>query len=130
MLFKIIKSSPDGLCHNGELYPLQDVFAEVLFSKGWVDTKAMHDSIKTWAAKCQPGDVFCTSVSAIIAVQPERLAEYDKCPHCDFAGVDYGDLVVNEDAAIEQKVKCLGCGRQWVDIFALVKQTPINGNSE
>jgi hypothetical protein len=55
-----------------------------------------------------------------------RTAGSEVCPYCkadnDMCGmnIEYGDLDPVEDGDIQQEVKCLQCGRRWMDIYRLV----------
>jgi len=48
-----------------------------------------------------------------------------ECPYCkveiDIDTVECGELDPVEDGDIEQTVKCLKCGRRWMDVFRLVE---------
>jgi C4-type Zn-finger protein len=43
------------------------------------------------------------------------------CPYCkaDMDEFDYEEPEPVEDGSIQQKVKCLVCGRRWMDVFTL-----------
>lgn len=108
MRFKVLKSSMDGISGGSSYFnSIDDVLREV----------------RKWAKKARPGDVYCTQVTAIVAVAVDRLdrAE-DVCHHCGHEGLQYGALSPVEDGNIEQDVCCPGCGERWMDVFTLSEQ--------
>ena len=124
MRFIILKSSFDGISGGAATYTdIEEILREIRFHKGWDSLKELHDSIRKWFAVCRPGDVFCTQVTAIVATSINPLDyEVDICPHCDYEGLDYGDLQPVESGDIEQEVECPNCSERWIDVFTLTEQ--------
>lgn len=124
MKFKVLKSSMDGISGGAsEFTKVDDVLREISYHKGWPTLNDLHASILKWSYKARPGDVYCTQVTAIVAVAVDRLDRADDvCHHCGHEGLDYGDLDAVEDGDIEQRVKCPGCGERWMDVFTLTEQ--------
>lgn len=80
----------------------------------------MHACIKKWAKTANPGDVYQTAVSIIVARSFDRdLNEVSECPACGSDDLDYGDFEAVESGDIEQTGWCLKCGEQWQDVFVL-----------
>lgn len=129
MRFKVIKSSLDGISGGASSFAtIEEVMREVSYYKGWPTLKDLHDSILNWSLKAQPGDVYCTQVTAIVAVAVDPLDRADDvCHHCGHEdGLDYGDLNPVEGGNIEQIVKCPQCGERWMDVFTLSEQRPLS----
>lgn len=125
MRFKVLKSSLDGISGGAsDFATIDDVLREVSYHKGWPSLKDLHASILKWSLKAHPGDVYCTQVTAIVAVAVDRLNRADDvCHHCGHEeGLDYGDLDPVEGGDIEQMVKCPQCGERWMDVFTLTEQ--------
>ena len=130
MMFKVLKSSFDGISggessHNS----IDTVLQEVSYHKGW-DTKAkLHKAIRAWSKNAHPGSVFCTQVTAIVAVAIEPGAHSeDECTECGHEGMDYEEFSPVEDGSIEQRVTCPECGRRWKDVFVICERrelTPV-----
>jgi hypothetical protein len=128
MRFKVLKSSTDGISGGASDYAtIDEVLREVSYHKGWPSLKDLHAAILKWSYKAHPGDVFCTQVTAIVAVAVDRLdrAE-DVCHHCGHEGMGYGELSPVEDGNIEQEVCCPGCGERWMDVFTLSEQRTLS----
>jgi hypothetical protein len=128
MRFKIIKSSLDGISGGASDYTsISDVLREINYSKGWSSIKELHESILKWAVNARPGDVYCTQVTAVIAVAVDHLSRVDdECRHCGEEGLDYDELSPVEGGDIEQRVKCPHCGERWVDVFTLSEQRKLS----
>ena len=47
-----------------------------------------------------------------------HFARPDNCPYCGHADIE-GDNVDIEDKLAQQRVRCLGCSRQWWDVYRL-----------
>lgn len=124
MKFKVIKSSFDGICGGESRFDsIDEVLREVAYSKGWISQAEMHEAIRKWAKQCRAGDVFCTHVTAIVAVGPSRPDRVeDECPNCLHKGLEYGEIDGTEDGDLEQLVSCPSCCRRWVDTFTLSDQ--------
>lgn len=124
MIFKVLKSSFDGICGGESRYDkIEDILSEISYHKGWPSIEELHKAIKKWAKKCHPGDVFSTQVTAIVAVAVDRLnRQDDECHHCGCDGMDYEAPEPVEGGDIEQKVKCPHCGERWIDVFGLIEQ--------
>jgi DNA-directed RNA polymerase subunit RPC12/RpoP len=124
MRFKILKSGLDGISGGESAYStIDDVLREVSYHKGWPSREALHTSILKWSNEARPGSVFCTQVTAIVAVAVDQLNRVDdECHHCGHEGLDYGDFDPVESGDIEQEVKCPECGERWMDIFTLTEQ--------
>lgn len=124
MRFKVLKSSLDGISGGASDYnDIKSVLREICHHKGWPSLKALHDSIKKWAKKARPGDVYTTQVTAIVVVAEDTF-EYqdDICPYCGAEGLDYQDFDPVEGGQIEQKVSCRHCDKCWLDVFSLTEQ--------
>jgi hypothetical protein len=69
MQFKVLKSSFDGICGGESLYAtIDEALKEVCYHKGWDSVAQLHAAIRKWAAQAEPGSVFYTQVTAIVAV--------------------------------------------------------------
>lgn len=124
MRYKVLKSSLDGISGGASSFAsIDDVLREIAYHKGWPSVEALHASIREWSAVAKPGDVFCTQVTAIVAVAIDSLdVEDDVCPHCGHEGLDYGDMDPVEGGDVEQKVECPACGARWQDVFTLTER--------
>lgn len=122
MRFKVLKSSLDGISGGQSSYTsIKEVLREIIWYKGWDSREQLHESIRKWSENCQPGSVFTTQVTAIIAVGIESgIRVDDECTECGHEGLDYQDLDPVEDGGIQQEVSCPGCGLHWMDKFVLV----------
>ena len=131
MQFRVLRSSLDGISGGESVFTaIDDVLRQVSYFKGWSSLNQLHASILKWAATANPGDVYCTQVTAIVAVAVNSLSRADDvCHHCGREeGLDYGDLDPVEAGDIEQVVECPGCGERWMDVFALVEQRALCRN--
>jgi hypothetical protein len=124
MRYKVLKSSLDGISGGASDYTtIDDVLREVSYHKGWPSLKDLHASILKWSYSARPGDVYCTQVTAIVAVAVDRLNRADdECHHCGHEGLDYEELSPVEGGDIEQRVACPECGERWMDVFTLSEQ--------
>jgi ribosomal protein S27AE len=125
MRFKVLKSSLDGISGDASTYAaIDEVLREVSYYKGWPSLQDLHAAILKWSQNAHPGSVFCTQVTAIVAVAVDRLDQADGvCPRCGYdEGLDYGELDPVEGGDIEQRVKCPECGERWMDVFTLSEQ--------
>jgi len=122
MKFKVLKSSMDGISGGASDYAtIDDVLREISFYKGWPSLKALHNAIRKWSHNARPGGVFCTQVTAVVAVAVDRLdsPDDDLCPHCGHDGLDYDDVEPVEGGDFEQRVSCPRCGERWIDVYSL-----------
>jgi hypothetical protein len=130
MRFKVIKSSFDGISGCESLYEsVKAVLCEVSYHKGWDSKEKLHAAIKKWAKDAEPGSVFYTAVTAIVAVGIGSSQREDNiCHHCDYEdGLDYGEMDGVEGGNIEQTVSCTECGKRWIDVFVLADQRELSG---
>ena len=128
MRFKVIKSSFDGISGCEYLYEsIDEVVREVAYHKGWDSKEKLHAAIKKWAKTAEPGKVFYTAVTAIVAVGiGSSQREEDICHHCMYEdGLDYKELEPTSDGTIEQTVSCPECNKRWIDVFVLAEQKEI-----
>jgi hypothetical protein len=122
MHYVILKSSLDGISGGTSRYTsINEVLREISYHRGWDSREQLHTAIRFWAEHDpQPGSVFCTQVTAIVAVGLERgIHADDECTECGHQGMDYGELAPMESGDIEQEVSCSQCGRRWMDVFVL-----------
>lgn len=125
MRFKVLKSSFEGFSVVTS-DSIDAALREIFFFKGWESKEKLHAAIRKWAEVARPGDVFCTQVTAIVAVAVSKFEQAeDVCPHCDQTGLDYDEFDATEDGNVEQRVGCPHCGRRWVDVFILAEQRPL-----
>lgn len=123
MKFKVLKSGPDGLSGGESNYAtIDDVLRQIAYHKGWSTLDDLHASIRKWAKKARPGDVFCTHSTAVVVsgIDPVDLDD-GVCRHCGCDHLDYDELEPGEDG-IRQKVSCSDCGKRWADIFTWTEQ--------
>lgn len=79
MLYKVLKSSFDGISGGESKFTsIDDVLREISYHKGWPSLKALHASILKWSVNASPGDVYCTQVTAIVAVAVDCLSRSDE----------------------------------------------------
>lgn len=135
MRFKVLKSGLDALSGGASLYAtIDEALKEVFFYRGWPTPEALHEAIRKWATQARPGDVFCTQVSAVVAVSGvgHSTRNDGECPECLAVGLEYGELLaVNPDAPgvdLVQEMECPECGHRWQDVFVLVEQRPLGKN--
>jgi hypothetical protein len=124
VVYRILKSSMDGISGGESWYAsIDDVLRQVSYHVGWPSLKALHDSIRKWSVKAKLGDIYCTQVTAIVAVGVgTAYRDDDMCHHCGYEGLEYGELEPIDGGEIEQRVECPGCSERWVDVFALTEQ--------
>ena len=123
MRFKVLKSSLDGISGGAYSYDtVYEVLREVSYHNGWPTLKDLHSAILDWSRVARPGDVFCTQVTAIVAVANRLSRVDDICFHCGSDGLEYGDIEPVEDGNIEQVIRCAKCGERWQDVFSLIEQ--------
>lgn len=127
MRFKVLKSSADGICGGDATYDdIENVLWEIFCYKGWNSVEDLHEDIQQWAKRCEPGDVFRTQASVIVAIVSDRLPySDDTCPRCHDANMDYGNFSV-EEGDIEQEVRCLACGAHWIEVFTFSGRRYLN----
>jgi hypothetical protein len=122
MRYVILKSSLDGISGGTSRYAsIDEVLREISYHRGWDSREQLHAAISFWAEQDpQPGSVFCTQATAIVAVGLERgIHADDECTECGHSGMDYGEFEPVESGDIEQAVSCPQCGRRWRDVFTL-----------
>jgi hypothetical protein len=122
MWYVILKSSLHGISGGTSRYTsIDEVLREISYHRGWDSREQLHAAIRTWAEHDpQPGSVFCTQVTAIVAVGIERgIRADDECTECGHRGMGYGEFEGVSSGDIEQEVSCPQCGRGWRDIFTL-----------
>jgi hypothetical protein len=134
MYFKIIKSGVDGISGSEQRYEsIKEVLREISYHKGWDSKEELHKAIRNWAKVVRPGGIFCTQVSAIIALPVDSsFRQDDVCHHCDYEdGLDYEEIgpVEGVDGTdLEQRVSCPQCNKKWIDVFTLTDQRELGGN--
>jgi hypothetical protein len=124
MKFRVIKSSLDGISGGSSTMSIAEVCREISYFKGWKSLNELHTSIRRWAKKAKPGDVYTTAASCIVAAGAHGSPP-DECPKCgcdDPTHLEYEELSPVEGGNIEQKVTCLECGARWMDVFVLAEQ--------
>jgi hypothetical protein len=128
MKFKVIKSSFDGISGGEARYTSIDaVLMEIMYFKGWKSKEELHESIRKWANQCRPGDVYCTQVTAIVAISCDRLDRMeDTCRYCQHEGLYYRDIEPTEEGGLSQVVECPNCNKKWNDIFILSGQKDLS----
>ncbi len=129
MRFMVLKSGFDGISGSSSKYEsVDEVLREISYYKGWDSREQLHDAIRNWADHADPGSVFTTQASAIVAAAESRHKFDDnQCPYCDHEGLDYEEMSPVECGDIEQAVECPECGERWVEVFIFHerrKQTP------
>lgn len=135
MRYKVLKSSMDGISGGASRFDsIEEVLKEISYHKGWDTLKQLHAAIKRWAKEANPGSVFTTQVTAIVAVAVDRFERQDDvCHHCGFEGpLDYDEMepVGECEWDIQQKSGCPKCGRQWLDTFVLSGQCELFGGNK
>lgn len=129
MIYKILKSSFDGISGGASRYDtIDEVLREVSYHKGWESKEQLHEAIRRWAIQAEPGSIFCTQVTAIVAVAVSKCSQTeDLCPYCGITGLDYQELGPIESGDLEQEVSCPDCGKRWVDVFTLADRRELVG---
>lgn len=129
MRYKILKSSLDGISGGASSFEtIDEVLREISYHKGWDSREQLHEAIRKWAQQADPGSVFTTQVTAIVAVGiSSSIRSDDECPECLSEGPDYDNFEINHQSGhIEQIGRCVHCGRTWVDVFVLVERRLLN----
>lgn len=121
MQYKVLKSGLDGISGGDSLYAsIDEVLREISYHRGWDNLKQLHNAIRRWSNDVEPGSVFATQASAIIAIGVGRsLHADDLCTECGHEGMDYTELEPVEGGDFEQDVSCPGCGGRWRDVYVL-----------
>lgn len=123
-VFYVLKSSLDGLCGANHAMSLKRVCEEISYHRGWETLEQLHDAIRTWGAKAQPGEIFKTPASAVV-VGPREVGDEldrDECASCDECDLDYDEIELGEDDRFRQGVSCPHCGATWTDIYTLTSR--------
>lgn len=106
--WKLSWAQPDGkrvrLVREGDTIQITDIMNEIPDVMQSMTEKARKKHIETAGMECCP---FCNAEN-----DPDEILE---CSELDTV----------EDGSIEQTVKCLECGRSWMDIFRLVDVTEL-----
>jgi hypothetical protein len=55
------------------------------------------------------------------AAYEKYLKEPTKCPYCGKGGLVSEELVQFPEAQLRGGVRCPGCGKKWVEVYALIK---------
>ncbi len=126
MLFRVIKSSPEGI-HGGDSHgTIDEACQEIWWFKGWNSIEELRGKIRDWGRVALPGAVFKTAGAAIIATGPDdRDPQPSDCPCCGSTNVDYWEFEVDEDEEVTQHGICLqpNCQAKWLDTYAMIKRT-------
>jgi hypothetical protein len=132
MQYKILKSSFDGISGGGSFYgSIDEVLREISYHRGWDSTEQLHDAIRKWAKDAELGSVFCTQVTAIVAVGvSNHVYADDVCPECGHEGMNYGDIDPAEGGGLEQDSNCPECGCRWKDVFVLTDRQILSRKEE
>lgn len=118
--YRIIKSHCDGISGGESRYQSIDLaLREIVAYKGWEDRGKLYTAIREWAATAMPGDVFTTSVSAIVAVAPPERRPEDPCPDCGEEGLRLSWILPAEAGRLRQIVICPHCRKFFHDTLAL-----------
>lgn len=69
MRFTVLKTHFDGMSGGHVNHgTIDEALNEVKWFKGWDSLDQLHQAIRAWSKHATPGSIFCTQVSAIVAV--------------------------------------------------------------
>jgi hypothetical protein len=124
MRFRVLKSGFDGISGGDSRFDsIDEVLRDINFYRGWDSREQLHDAIRKWAVRAEPGSVFTTQVTGIVAYGVGDGVRYgDACDGCGQEDLKYEKIVLTDAGHIEQEISCPECNRRWKDIFTLAER--------